>query len=293
MGCSKLSDKKTRLRRLRLVGSGDLADLISNPERIASEIERERAARRGAPGWLGVTPRYNAQAVLAFGDGVTEVEVHPRSPAYRNRLRTGDVVTALSVTGEKVPFENFYALNMPAGTEVGVEFVRPRTSGAIAMATTVKLVAWPRTRLWELRPRIAPGARVGQKERPTFLAEMLPYLRDALSAPRDRARGERRTGWFAAYAVLSFQVLVRDNDRKAGVWGRQRDTARHLGLSTKTVNEIVQQLCWVGVLKRLSFPTRERDSNLYEVTWPMRDQSAPQPPPVPLPPARRVRRVKL
>jgi hypothetical protein len=77
------------------------------------------------------------------------------------------------------------------------------------------------------------------------------------------------------------------------VWGRQNDTARHLGLSVRTINDLAQMLCWAGVLRRLSYPTRLRDSNLYEVTRPLLYQTATQPPPVPAPPSGSVRRVRL
>jgi hypothetical protein len=276
------------------MSSNSIIELLADPKRRQAAIERERAARRGAPGWLGLTARYNPQAVLAFGDGVTEAEVHPRGPAYKNRMRTGDVLTAIIVAGERVPLESFYALKLPVRAEVGVEFVRPRaTGGAIKLATTLKLAKWPRTRIWELRPRVAAGKRVAPKMRAKYLAEMISYLQEALSAPRNGAGGERRTGWFAVYGFLSFMTLVRDNADRPGVWGRQRDSGEQLGLSRKTVNEILAQLCWVGAIRRLSFASRERDSNLYEVTWPQRDQVAPQPPPVPSPPVRRVRRVRL
>jgi hypothetical protein len=260
-----------------------IIELVADPKRAARLAERERAKRRGAPGWLGMTARYDAQSALRLGDGVTEVDVHPRSPPYKARIRTGDMIRAISVAGEKVPIENFYALRLPAGTEIGIEFYRHAVTGGRWMATTLKLAPWPRTRQWELRPRVAAGPRVLKKDRRLFLAEMIPYLQELCGAPRNGARGERRTAWCTAYAYLSFLVLIRDNDDERGVWGRQVDTARHLGLSLRTINDLSQMLCWGGVLKRMAYPTRGRDSNLYIVTKPLFDLTASQPPAVPPP----------
>jgi hypothetical protein len=273
--------------------SDSIIELLADPKRRQAAIQRERAARRGAPGWLGITRRDNPQSALAFDDDVFEAEIHPRGPAYRARMRAGDVVTAIIVEGEKVAIDDFYGLRLPVRTEVGIEFNRPRSTDALRLATTLKLAPWPRTRLWELRPRIAPGKRVAPKMRQMFLAQMIAYLQEALSAPRSGGCRERRTNWFLAYTFLSHITLVRDNADRPGVWGRQRDAGEELGLSRKTISEILAQLCWVGALRRLSFPTRERDSNLYEICWPARDQAASQPPPIPSPPARRVRRVRL
>lgn len=78
-------------------------------------VERERAARRGAPGWLGITPRYDPQAVLAFGDGACVGEVQPRSPAWRAGVRMGDVIEPINVPGiGQVPLENFDTLRLAA-----------------------------------------------------------------------------------------------------------------------------------------------------------------------------------
>jgi hypothetical protein len=269
--------------RCGMTTGANIVELVANPKLAAKLAERERAKRRGAPGWSGITVRYDAQSAFRLGDDAAEFDVHPRSPARRAGIRTGDV-GVISVAGEKVSIENFYALRLPAGTAIGVEFYRPAAGGGRSMATTLKLAPWPRTRQWELRPRIAPGPRVLRKDRRKFLADMIPYLQDLCGRPRRGARGERRTGWCTAYAYLSFLVLIRDNDDERGIWGRQIDTAKHLGLSVRTINDLAQMLCWGGVLKRLAFPTRGRDSNLYEVTRPLFDQMASQPPAVPLPP---------
>jgi hypothetical protein len=263
-----------------------IVDLVANPKRVASAIERERAARRGTPGWLGLIPRYKSQAVLAFGDGVVEVEVHPRSPAYRAGMRTGDVIKPINAGDVgQVPLENFDALRLPAGTPVGVEFFRPGATGHNAdwLATYFKLARWPRTRRWETHPRVTPGHRVMKKDRTKFLAEMRRYLREIIPT--------RTFAW--AYCYLDLLVRFHDNDDNPGVWPTYADSAKRLGISRRTVSDLAQMLKWFGVLKLLEGPTQERNSNLWEVCWPLRNEAARQPPPVPPPPLNEIRRVRL
>jgi hypothetical protein len=262
-----------------------VVDLVANPKGVASAIERERAARRGAPGWLGLILRYKSQAVLAFGDGVVEVEVHPRSPAYRAGMRTGDVTEQINVPDiGQVPLENFEALKLPAGTLVGVKFFRPGATGHHAgwLATYFKLARWPRTRRWETHPLVAPGRRVVKEDRTKFLSEMRCYLRAVIPA---------RTAALA-YCYLDLLVRFHDNDAKPGVWPTYADSAKRLGISRRTVSDLAQMLKWFGVLKLLEGPTLERNSNLWEVCWPLRNEAAWQPPPVP-PPPNGIRRVRL
>lgn len=266
--------------------AASIIDLINNPKLVSSEIERERAARRGAPGWLGITPRYDPQAVLAFGDGACVAEVHPRSPAWRAGLRTGDVIEPISVPGiGQVPLENFDTLRLPARTEIGVKFFRPNATGrrSSAMAVVVKLAPWPRTRQWETGPRVAPGRRVTKKDRPKFLADTLDYLRDVIPSPQTR---------HLAYSYLSMLLLKRDNDRNRGVWETYSQSASFLGVTARTVNDLSLMLRWFGVLKLLEWPTPERNSNLVEIAWPERNKIV-RSPAVPPPPAGKVRRIRL
>jgi hypothetical protein len=219
-----------------------------------------------------------------------EVEVHKRSNAYRAGQRTGDLIQRIAVDGVTVPLEDFYARQFPVGAVVGVEFVRPSsTPGRRGMAITFKLGPWPRTRKWETRPRVACGARVPKNRRLLFLADMLTYLQEMVPTPREGALGERRTAWFVVYAFLSFLATVRDNEEKNGVWGRLEDAAGKLHLSTRTINDCRQMLCHFGVIRRVAYPSRARNSNMYEITYPERDKPIAQPKPVPRPSIRRVR----
>jgi len=276
--------------------TASVIELITNPKRVKSELERERAARRGVPGWLGITPHHDEQAILSLDDGVTTICVHERSHAFRARLRTGfQIKDGIYYEGQPIPLEAFDARRLPAGTMVGVHYRNPAAHGRHSgewLSTFFKLSKWPRVRAWETRPRIAHGYRVDKKDRAKFLAEMIGYLQEMIPAPRG-GPAERRTGWFIGYAYLSFLVLVRDNPKRPGVWGRQVDTAKLLGISTRTVNDIVQMLGWFGVLRRISYPTPERSSNLYEITWPQRHLIARRPTPVPAPPPGAVRRVRV
>jgi hypothetical protein len=265
---------------------------MADPERAARLAERERTARRGVTGYFGITPRINPQAKL-FDDDIVEVEVSPR---FRCPVRTGNLVKPLYVPGKgRVPLRDFPALALPVGTVVGVEFCDPSATGARAnwQLTELSFIRWPRIRPWETRRRIEAGERVLKKDRRKFLAEMFYYLRDVIPAPGRGAGKDRRTSWLVLFSYLSFMVVVRDNDANPGVWGRQIDIAEELRLSARSVNDFHQILTWFGILRRLSFPTPGRDSNLYEICWPRRDVSAVQPKPVPLPPSSSIRRARL
>jgi hypothetical protein len=275
------------------MNSDSVIELIANPKRAARLAERERAARRGAPGWLGITPRENPQTAM-FDDDIVEVEVSPR---FRCPVRTGNLVKPLYVPGKgRVPLKNFPTLALPTGTIVGIEFCDPSATGTTRagwMNTEISLARWPRTRPWETRPHVEPGDRVLKKDRCKFLAEMFYYLQDVIPAPSTGAGNDRRTSWLVLFSYLCFMIVVRDNDANPGVWGRQTDIAKELRLSARSVNDFHQILSWFGIIKRLSYPTPNRDSNLYEICWPRRYVVAAQPKPVPPPPADSVRRIRL
>jgi hypothetical protein len=264
----------------------NIVELLANPKRASELAQRERAARRGAPGFLGITRLETDQSALF--DDASPIGVHPRSAAHVNgHLRSGVVMLGgVSVAGENFTLEEFEERRFPAGTEVGIQYVDLAVGGRRGdpLATFFKIGRWPRTRTWETRPQIAHGRRVMKKDRYKFAAAMLPYLQQALGLPKCGVGNERRTGWFAAYAYLCFLMFVRDNDKTMGVWGRQSNAAEALGVSVRTINDITQQLYWCGVLRRLSYPTRERCSNMYEITWPDPHKPASQPAGVPEPP---------
>jgi hypothetical protein len=266
----------------------NIVDLLANSKHVSALAERERAARRGAPGWLGITKLEGTQADM-FGDDATWVSAHPRS----NAKRFGHVPAAavmlggIMVDGKSYTLEQFEELGLPAGKEIGITYFDPNTARGQrgkSLSTFWKLSRWPKTRTWETRPCVAAGKRVPPEERYKFMAEMLDYLPRTLALPRSGMGNERRTAWFGAYVLLAFLLFVRDNRKTVGVYGRQIDTARKLGLSVRCVNDLMQMLVWVGALRRLSYPTRERSSNLYEICWPDHAKSAAQPCPVPPPP---------
>ena len=262
----------------------NIVDLATNPKRLGRAIERERASKQGRQGWLGLTPRYNIQAEIAFGD-VVEVEVHPRSRAYKiGNLRTGDLIKQLiSVDGVgEVSIENFNSCKFLAGTSVGVHFVRSRAGPW--MTTTFKLGPWPQTRTWEVRQRIAPGRRVMKKDRSRFFGEIQPFLREMIPAPRTYAH---------ALSYLARLLFKHDRDENLGVWPSYTDSAKFLGITSRTVNDIALMLRHFGVLKIVELPNEKHNSILYEITWPQSNKSARQPPPVPAPPSSTVRRIRL
>jgi hypothetical protein len=274
------------------VNAASVIELLADPQRTARLAERERAARRGAPGFFGITPRENPQ-VRMFDDDTVEAEVNSR---FRCPVRTGNLVKPIYVPGHgRVPLRDIPALALPVGTLVGVEYCDPTASGARAkwMLTEISLMPWPRIRPWETRPRVEPGERVLKNDRRKFVAEMFFYLRDVIPAPSADLGKDRRTSWLVLFSYLTFMVLVRDNNENPGVWGRQVDIADELRLSARSINDFHQILSWFGILKRLSYPTPNRDSNLYQICWPQRHVSAPQPKPVPPPPESTIRRARL
>lgn len=104
----------------------NIVDLLANPKRAALLVERERAAHRPGVGWSGLALRFDPQIAM-FGDRV-EVTVHPKSPAYRAGMRTGDVVIGGKIYAAgygDVPLQNLDQLKLPAGTEITVQFYRP------------------------------------------------------------------------------------------------------------------------------------------------------------------------
>jgi hypothetical protein len=275
-------------------GASALTDLLANPQRAAALAERERAARN-APGWLGITAEPNLQRVL-FPEGETRIEVHERSPAYKAGLRTGNVIKPIEVDGVgAVPLEKFYTQNFPAGTEVGVEFCRPGVTGRHSGYQNIrfKLARWPCDRWWQRQMRVAPGPRVTRKDRGKFLGEMMAYrknrevvpgyLAKTIPSPQTRA---------LAFSCLGFLAHVLDNEKNRGVWPRHNTIAAILGVSRRTVLTLMQILCWFGVLRRLQGPTHERNSCLYEICWPLCDQPAQQPQPVPPQPSSDIRHMQ-
>jgi hypothetical protein len=266
--------------------TASIIELATDPGLVRKAVEKERAARRGGPGWLGITPRYNAQAILKLGDAACEAQVHERSPAYRAGIRTGDLIEAMTVLGLGiVHLDNLESLGLRAGTELGIKFLRPNATGRTdAMAVVVKLAPWPRNRSWEVRQRVAAGARVKKTERPKFLAEMLDYLREVISSPHTRA---------LAYCYLSALLLKRDNERHDGVWESYGESAKSLGVTARTVNDLALTLRHFGVLKLIERPTPKRNSNLVQIVWPDRNKSVAPARPVPFPPPARTRRVRL
>jgi hypothetical protein len=256
-----------------------LPKLLENPKRVAKLVERERAARRPVLGWSGLAPRFDPQIAM-FGDRV-EVTVHPKSPAYRAGMRTGDVVIGgkIHVPGYgDVPLQNLDQLKLPAGTEINVRFCRPGATGALAKEATIafKLARWLRMPEWEKRPQVACGKRVLQKERPQFLAKMVTYLRDNIPATSVAAQ---------AYRYVAFLVTVRDNDKNKGIYTKHKTSAAALGVSRRTVLDLDLMLRWFGVVRLLEKPTEERNCNIIEITWPDPNKPIQPKPTAPAPPS--------
>jgi hypothetical protein len=256
--------------------SDSIIDLLANPKRVATLAERERTARRGAPGWHGLALRFEPQ-ISMFGE-LVEITAHPRSPAYQAGLRNGDKIGPFHVPGiGEVLLQNIYAKKLPAGTEVEVPFFRPGAAGRLAGKTTVafKLARWPRMPEWEKKAQVACGKRVAKTERLQFLERMVDYLRDSIPSSSTAAQATR---------YLLLLITRYDNPKHKGVWPTHGTIAKSLGLSRRRVHDLDLMLRWFGVLRLLSWPTRNRNSNLLEITWPDPNMTIEPKPTVPTPP---------
>lgn len=267
------------------VKSDSIPYLLANPKHAVRLAERERANRRGAPGWSGLASRFDPQLTM-FGN-LVEVTAHPKSPAYKAGLRNGDKIGPICVPGiGEVPLQNIDTLKLPVGTEIEVPFFRPGATGRLAgkAAVAFKLARWPRMPEWEKTPQVACGNRVKPSERLQFLAMMVPYLRDKIPSSSTAAQ---------AYRYLAFLVTVRDNDEHRGVWPKHKESARQLGVTRRTIIDLDLMLRWFGTLRLLEWPTENRNSNLLEITWPDPDKPIEPKPTVPPPPPSGIRRVRL
>jgi hypothetical protein len=269
-------------------------ELINNPKLLKSAREKERASRRGAPGWSGLAPRFDAQIAM-FGDRV-EVTVHPDSPAARARMQTGDVVIGKVHVPElgEVPFQNLDQLKLRHGTEIRLRFARPSATGLLASGVEVsfKLAKWPQIPEWEKRQQVAPGRRVKHPERMKFLQEMIPYLAAAIPPNANGATS------VAAQATRFLLLLVTRMNRKrddSEVFPRHETSAKDLGLSIRYVWELDQMLRWFGIFAEVS--NKSRRSKTLAICWPDPAKPIIPKPTVPTAPAApstpTIRRVRL
>jgi hypothetical protein len=241
-----------------------LTELLSRPDKIAEAIETERRLK-SPPGWLGVRvmAKANWTLSLSLGDGVFQVEVDPRSSAYRHAsMRTGDYLKPVKVNGGAgIPIDEFDTLGLPVGTKVAFEFYRQGAGRASGwMIGEAMLTAPPRTPAmpeWKKSPSIQCGRRVFKKDRPKFLlaiagrSDLTPAMRNAVS-------------------VLALQY---DNDKNDGFWPSYSTMAESFGCSRRHARKLIARLRWVGVLEKISGPNKSRASNTYRLTWPAGHQT--------------------
>jgi hypothetical protein len=243
----------------------NLLDLVGNPQRVAAAIAAEREAKTQL-GWLGVTvlDRANWQMALRLGDGVRQIEVHPKSPARRDPgLQTGDFIKPIRVPGADVPLDELDALALPCGTPILFEFCRPGSTGRISkwIPGSVALTAAPRipkTPEWKKLPPIPCGRRVQKGERAKFINQMLtrPDITDPM------------------FRCLSLATFKYDNHDNEGFWPSYTTWSRDLQCDRSTAIVLVAKLNWLGLIKIASRPMRHRSTNLYQVTWPGRSSAA-------------------
>jgi Helix-turn-helix domain len=244
---------------------------LADPQKIGAAIEKERRAR-SRPGWHGLTvaPRADWQLSLKLGTEigteVRQVTVDSRSHPYRSAgLRTGNFVGPLEVNGSPgVNVEDFDALGLPIGTVFRFKFWQPERPGHGWMIGEAVLIEPPRTPKvahWKTKPRIPAGRRVDRKERRAFL--------DRMAVAPDMPS--------TAFLLLSRMLLHYDNPANQGCWPSYQTLADDLGIHRQTVIRLIGQLCWLGALKRVSGPTADRSTNVFQITWPGRNPLAVTP----------------
>jgi hypothetical protein len=237
-----------------------LDELLSTPGRLTEAIDAERRAKQPPPGWSGlsVLSRADWQMSLSLGDGVRQVEVHPKSPAHRAGIRSENFIQPISLNGAPaLPLEELVeAVPMARGDRIIVQFCRHdrgRASGWIPVELV--LVSAPRPSVqpdWKTLLQIPCGRRVARSERVKFINEI-------------RARPDVTAGMLKALMVALFKF---DNPQNQGIWPSYSTWARELNCSRRAMIEIVKRLRWLGAIKVISGPKKNRASNLYVVTWP-------------------------
>jgi hypothetical protein len=213
------------------------------------------------PGWSGlsVLARANWQLSLALGDGVRQVEVSPRSPAYRAGIRTGNFVRAISLDGASgLPLDDLDAVALACGEKIIVQFCRHERGRASGwMPVELTLAAIPRIPTVPAWKKLAPvpcGSRVRRLERAKFINKMR----------------ERPDVTAAMLKALSLALFKYDNEANEGFWPSYERWARDLNCSRRAAIVVVNRLRWIGAIKMISGPTKHRSTNLYQVTWPGR-----------------------
>jgi hypothetical protein len=244
---------------MKRVSPQSLNELLSTPARLSEAIDAERRAKQPAPGWSGLSVLSQAdwQLSLALGDGVRQVEVALKSPAHRAGIRSGNFVQPISLNGaQALPLEELDAVPLACGERIIVHFCRHdrgRASGWIPveliLASAPRLPAIPD---WKKLPQIPCGRRVQRSERVKFINEM-------------RARPDVTAGMLKTLMVAVFKF---DNHQNQGFWPSYATWARELNCSRRAMIKIVNRLRWLGVIKVISGPKKDRATNLFTVTWP-------------------------
>jgi len=251
---------------MKRVRPPSLDELLFTPGRLSEAIDAERRAKEPPQGWLGmfVLARQNWQTSLALGDGVRQVEVHPKSAAYREGIRTGNFVRPIKVNGAAgIPIEEFDTLVLPVGTTLSIEYCRHdrgRANWLLADVVLTSAPEIPKVPKWKTAPQGLCGRRVQRSERAKFLNEM-----------------RRKSDVTAAmFRCLNLALYKYDNQENNGFWPSYETWARDLGCERRAAITIISRLRWIGVVRLVSGPTKYRRSNLYQVTWP--SHVAPAPP---------------
>jgi hypothetical protein len=181
-------------------------------------------------------------------------------PGHRAGIRTGNFIRPVRVNGAPVPLDDLDTVPLAAGERIIVEFCRHdrgRASGWIP----VELVLAPAPRAptipaWKKLGPTPCGSRVRRVERAKFLNKMR----------------ERRDVTAPMLKALSLALFKYDNERNEGFWPAYSGWARDLNCSRRTAIEVVNRLRWIGAIKVVAGPSKQRSTNVFQVTWPGKGQ---------------------
>jgi Helix-turn-helix domain len=209
-------------------------------------------------GWHGMIERphvnYRQADWIAWGTidptgNARLVDVTPWSPAAKAGIASGDWM--LMLNGECIDI--FEARGAPVGTHVCATWHRP---GIGLLAAELVLVPPPARKRRErqarptIYPQVAPGRRLGSKERLQWQTAMQS---DSALRAQDRDVANRLATKYA--------------DRRNMAWPSRATLARDLNSSIRTVHRSIVRLVWRGWLKVIS-GRRTGESNRYVLTWP-------------------------
>jgi hypothetical protein len=201
-----------------------------------------------APGVLGLVQTIvdvDWSLVAKYGPRVT---VAPRSPAWRNGLRSGDYIRSI----DSKDFDTFHNDLPPPGAPVRIEFFRSRF-GLMAvfavMGSSPKPSSARHPALRHAPPALA-GARVIKSERPEFVQRFIA----------------RHPG--LKHNDIKLLMTLLESEGSKGLVIRASVLASRMSCSLRTVWRAIAGCQYFGVI-RVQSGKSGRYANSFEVCWPV------------------------